>query len=306
LNGARYGRKSWEDNQRFFQLCSHAAGQSSLTRKTKDARELNNVAASLGLRRVPSLAGGHEIKKHPDQLAYRSYLLILEKTNMRSLTTSSQSHKNSLQKLLFMALLLLAPIIGRADEFDDQKNQLQILIDQANTIRDNLGPDSVKALSKGGAEFVLLGDKADLLMGALDAARLANNPLESEDFISRLAGSTTSDESVAWCGENAIVGFNDSGSFLRTMFPPSPSPSGSFSHVGWSVSTDRGGSFSDRGILLPDLLPSGVLKMILRGDPVPIARPFIMPRSPRKLAPVRSPTPSRCPSPSMEEPALAG
>jgi hypothetical protein len=167
-----------------------------------------------------------------------------------------------------MALLLLAPIVGRADEFDDQKNRLQQLIDQANTIRDNLGPDSVKALSKGGAEFVLLGDKADLLMGALDAARLANNPLESEDFISRLAGSTTSDESVAWCGENAIVGFNDSGSFLRTMFPPSPSPSGSFSHVGWSVSTDRGGSFSDRGILVPDPVPSGTLIMSLRGDPV--------------------------------------
>src|SRR5215831_4784824 len=187
---------------------------------------------------------------------------------MGSLAASSQSDRNSVQKLLFMALLLLSPIVGRADEFDDQKNYLQQLIDQANTIRDNLGPDTVRALSKGGAEFVLMGEKADLLMGALDAAKLASNIGESADFISRLAGSTQSDESVAWCGRNAIVGFNDSGSFVRTLFPPSPSPSGSFSHVGWSVSTDAGGSFSDKGILLPDPVPSGTLIMSLRGDPV--------------------------------------
>src|SRR5689334_6353911 len=130
---------------------------------------------------------------------------------------SSQSQKNSVQKLLFMALLLLAPIVGRADEFDDRKNHLQQLIDQANIVRDGLGPDLVNALSKGAAQFVLLGDKADMLMGALDAAKLASNPLEPEDFISRLAGSTQSEESVAWCGSNAIIGFNDSGSLVRTM-----------------------------------------------------------------------------------------
>jgi hypothetical protein len=81
-------------------------------------------------------------------------------------------------------LLLLAPIIGRADEFDDHKNHLQQLIDQANTVRNNLGPDLVNGLSKGGAQFVTLGDKADLLNAASGAAKLASNPLEAEDFIS--------------------------------------------------------------------------------------------------------------------------
>jgi hypothetical protein len=170
--------------------------------------------------------------------------------------------------VLFTALLLLAPIIGRADEFDDQKNHVQQLIDQANSVRDNLGPDLVSALSKGGAQFVMLGDKADLLMGALDAAKLASNALEPEDFISRLAGSTQSEESVAWCGRNAIIGFNDSGSFVRTMFPPNPSPSRSISGNGWSVSANAGGSFSDRGILLPDPVPQGTHFLDLFGDPV--------------------------------------
>ena len=167
-----------------------------------------------------------------------------------------------------MALLLLAPIISRADEFDDRKNHLQRLIDLANSVKDQLGPNLVGALSKGGAQFVLLGDKADLLMGALDAAKLANNPLASEDFISRLAGSTQSEESVAWCGRNAIIGFNDSGSFVRTLFPPSPSPSGSISGNGWSMSSNAGASFSDRGILVPDPVPPGTVRLDLLGDPV--------------------------------------
>lgn len=123
---------------------------------------------------------------------------------MLSTISQDKSQKNAVQGLLLTALLLLAPIAGRADQFDDQKNHLQQLIDQANTVRDNLGPDLVNALSKGAAQFVLLGDKADMLMGALDAAKLANNPFQSEDFISRLAGSTQSEESVAWCSSNAI------------------------------------------------------------------------------------------------------
>src|SRR6516165_9785480 len=188
---------------------------------------------------------------------------------MLSNMSRDKSRQSAVQGLLLVtALLLLAPIVGRADEFDDQKDHLQQLIDQANTMRDSLGPGLVNALSKGGAQFVLLGDKADMLMGALDAAKLANNPFESEDFISRLAGSTQSEESVAWCGSNATIGFNDSGSFVRTMFPPNPSPSGSMSFNGWSVSPNAGVSFFDQGILLPDPVPPGTRFLDLMGDPV--------------------------------------
>ena len=187
---------------------------------------------------------------------------------MMSTKLWNRSQKNIVQRLLFTALLLLAPMVGKADEFDDQKNHLQQLVDQANSIKDNLGSDLVNALSLGGAAFVTLGDKADLLNSALDGAKLASNVGEPEDFISRLAGSTQSEESVAWCGRNAVVGFNDSGSFVRTLFPPSPSPSRSFSFDGWSVSANAGGSFSDKGILLSDPVPPGTRFLDLFGDPV--------------------------------------
>jgi hypothetical protein len=168
--------------------------------------------------------------------------------------------------------LLLPVITLKADDFDTQKNHLQQLIDQANNLKDNLGPDLVNAMSLGAASFVTLGDKAvflnDALDGAKDGAKPASNPGEPADFISRFAGSTQSEESVAWCGRNAIVGFNDSGSLVRTMFPPSPSPSLSLSNNGWSVSSDAGGSFTDKGILLPDPIPAGSRFLDLFGDPV--------------------------------------
>src|SRR5215472_13620236 len=195
---------------------------------------------------------------HPDRTG---------KTRIGPIHQWDRSHKRTLQRLL-TTMLLLPLIAVRADVFDDQKNHLQQLIDQANTLKDNLGTDLVNAMSLGGAAFVTLGDMAAVLSGALDGAKLASNVGESADFISRLAGGTQSEESVAWCGGNAIVGFNDSGSFVRTMFPPSPSPSLSFSFVGWSVSSDAGGSFTDKGILLPDPVPAGSRFLDLFGDPV--------------------------------------
>jgi len=189
--------------------------------------------------------------------------------------------------LLITAALVLAPPLAKADQIDDQKEHIQLLTDLANSARSNLG-DFVNAFYGAGV-LVSLGDKATMFQGALDAKKmltseatgpgdfdgtqdtknmLVNNPNEPEDFISRLAGSTQSEESVAWCGNNAIVGFNDSGSFVRTMFPPSPSPSRSLSGNGWSVSTNVGQTFTDKGILLPDPLPPGTRFLDLFGDPV--------------------------------------
>src|SRR6516162_3201680 len=92
-------------------------------------------------------------------------------------------------------------------------------------------------------------------------------PLESEDFISRLAGSTQSEESVSWCDRNAVIGFNDSGSFVRTLFPPSPSPSRGFSCDGWTVSANPGGSYTDNGTSRRDPLPQATRFLHPFGDP---------------------------------------
>jgi hypothetical protein len=60
----------------------------------------------------------------------------------------------------------------------------------------------------------------------------ANDTFAAEDFFSRLTGMTQSETTAAWCGSNALIGFNDSGSFVSTLFL-AQSPSGSLSFNGW-------------------------------------------------------------------------
>jgi hypothetical protein len=100
----------------------------------------------------------------------------------------------------------------------------------------------VDQVSNGMANFLNIGTmNAPMLtaLGNLSPNVPVNNPNEQEDFISRLAGNTQSEESVAWCGANALVGFNDSGSFVKTLTTP-VSPSFSFSFNGWSRSPGCG------------------------------------------------------------------
>src|SRR5262249_8242912 len=152
---------------------------------------------------------------------------------------------------------------------------VQTLIDQSNQTSEALG-EKVNQVSQGGSNFLTLGAKAPDLLKALAILSTlnpllapVNDPNEPEDFISRLAGSTQSEESVAWCGTNALIGFNDSGSFVKTMTRPfTDSPSGSFSFNAWAISTDAGASFADKGVLVSDPLPPGIRFRDLFGDPV--------------------------------------
>jgi hypothetical protein len=93
-----------------------------------------------------------------------------------------------------------------------------------------------------------------------------SDPDAIEDQLSAYAGFTQSETDTAKCGHTIVVGFNDSGSFIQTLFG-GVSPSGSFSFNGWSRSSDSGDTFDDRGILLADPLPLGVLFRDLGSDP---------------------------------------
>lgn len=84
--------------------------------------------------------------------------------------------------------------------------------------------------------------------------------LSADVSSSRLAGFTQSETSTAWCGNNVVVGFNDSGSFLETTLLPGSG----LSFNGVSRSTNRGGSFTDLGFLNP----GPVITDFLSGDPV--------------------------------------
>ena len=73
----------------------------------------------------------------------------------------------------------------------------------------------------------------------------------------RYSGFTTSETSTAWCGNNVVVGFNDSGS---------PFESGGASVVGYSQSSNAGTSFTDESALPP----FGAAGPILLGDPIAV------------------------------------
>lgn len=83
--------------------------------------------------------------------------------------------------------------------------------------------------------------------------------LSADVLSSRLAGFTQSETSTAWCGNNVVVGFNDSGSFLETALLPGIG----LSFNGVSRSTNKGGSFTDLGFLNP----GPVITDFLAGDP---------------------------------------
>ena len=78
----------------------------------------------------------------------------------------------------------------------------------------------------------------------LDVAGTSGNRVSNPamDFIlSQASGFTQSETSTAWCGNNVVVGFNDSGSLLESLVLGS----GGLSFNGVARSINRGASFTD-------------------------------------------------------------
>jgi hypothetical protein len=181
--------------------------------------------------------------------------------------------KVNVRWLAIFAGCLSASLSNAQPPAEIQQSHIQTLANQANQTAAALG-QKVDQVSAGTANYFNIGTMSTQLLAALGNLKAlttpVSNPGESEDFISRLAGNTESEESVAWCGTNLLVAFNDSGSFVKTMTTP-VSPSFSFSFNGWSRSTNAGASFVDRGILIADPigfpLPAGIRFRDLFGDP---------------------------------------
>jgi hypothetical protein len=150
-----------------------------------------------------------------------------------------------------------------------------------------LRPEVLARLSGGGQKLITLAEKGAQLSEAADLAQrqartlgqaraqgprlappgLANDPFAAEDLFSRLSGMTQSETSAGWCGRNAVIGFNDSGSFVASSFL-ALSPSQSLSFNGWSQSVDAGRTWTDRGALTADPIPADLEFRDLLGDPV--------------------------------------
>jgi|SRR6267378_3972860 len=82
----------------------------------------------------------------------------------------------------------------------------------------------------------------------------------SQDVFSVLSGFTQSETHTAWCGNDIVVGFNDSGSFFESLV----ANVGGLSFNGVARSTDQGASYTD----LMFLNPGSNINNFLAGDPV--------------------------------------
>jgi hypothetical protein len=145
----------------------------------------------------------------------------------------------------------------------------------------DVGPNKLEfaaaGLSSGGTLLSSVGHKAEDFDRVLKS--FANNPFAPQNFLSRFGGATQSETSVAWCGRNAVVGFNDSGSLAGTLLglfrAPSPdpcpitvcAPTLNLSFDGFAVSRDAGETFTQRPPLVAPL-PPGFRFRDLFGDPV--------------------------------------
>ena len=79
------------------------------------------------------------------------------------------------------------------------------------------------------------------------------------------SGFTQSTTSTAWCGQNVVVGFNDTGSWYESLL--ALPTSNRYSLVGFARSTDQGVSYTDKGFLPSAPTPANAYTE-LEGDPV--------------------------------------
>jgi hypothetical protein len=155
---------------------------------------------------------------------------------------------------------------------------------QVAGVLDGLPESSKKRLSSGAQNLLKLAQGWEEVEGALGNENAPVNELRatslavsdtsidpaaatfpisstSTDFLfSIMAGLTQSETSTAWCGNNVVTGFNDSGSLFESLlFGP-----GGVSFSGASISSNKGSSFHDVGFINPGT----DFNNFLSGDPV--------------------------------------
>ena len=107
--------------------------------------------------------------------------------------------------------------------------------------------DKLAAMAASG-QTVTRKQFTDMMADAQKAAGIAtvNDPSTDLDF-SSYDGVTQSETHTAMCGNQVVVGFNDSGSLMQTIF----FGSGGLSFSGAAVSSDGGKTFHDIGAMNP-------------------------------------------------------
>lgn len=178
--------------------------------------------------------------------------------------------------------------IARAQEIDPTRLEAaQELLSQIQTTLENLPDAHQKLLSSGAQNLIKLAHawgKAQNGLAGADVGQAQTKhsiasaqPLPPDALVSRInnpatdflystmAGFTQSETSTAWCGDNVVTGFNDSGSVFESLLLRT----GGLSFSGASYSTDKGKTFHDVGFINagPDR------NNFLAGDPVVTCSP---------------------------------
>jgi BNR repeat-like domain len=149
----------------------------------------------------------------------------------------------------------------------------------AQHVKELLGP-SVKMLSQGAANFVHLAalwQKLQTVRAVGAGGAGAAHPIVSHPYLkaTRFSGGVESESSTAWCGANAVIAYNDSGSFtasnggkgLLAWFGLAAATQGwTFSGYGISTNADTASTtFTDKGFA-----PAGAINTFNEGDPVTV------------------------------------
>ncbi|MFL6451122.1 MAG: sialidase family protein [Bryobacteraceae bacterium] len=127
-----------------------------------------------------------------------------------------------------------------------------------NRVEEGLGKSLGKTASHQSLAQSWSAPSAEDVDPAASVSRVSN---PGADFLFSLMGAfTQSETSTAWCGNNIVTGFNDSGSFFESLlFGP-----GGASFSGAAISSSPGGPFRDVGYINPGADPNN----FLAGDPV--------------------------------------
>ncbi len=186
------------------------------------------------------------------------------------------------QTMIIVCMLCSGRISGAQTIDQGRLDNAQAILSQIQATLESL-PDAHQKLLSSGAENLLklahgFSEAQNGLAGAdigqtqSKHAGAAAQPLPPDALVQRIsnpatdflfsprAGFTQSETSTAWCGDNVVTGFNDSGSFFESLL----FTTGGLSFSGASVSTDKGHSFRDIGFINAGTDPNN----LLAGDPV--------------------------------------
>lgn len=184
------------------------------------------------------------------------------------------------------SLVVLSAQATWAQGVQERSAAIKPMAERIQTFADRMPESARRMLSSGALNLINLTERWDRIEQHMRRAQPASRPSDqsivppdmreiisdrvlaapksvsntSIDVLSsRFTGFTQSETSTAWCGNNVVVGFIDTGSFVETLFIPI-----GLSISGVARSTNKGGSFTDLGYVNP----GPVLTDVLVGDPV--------------------------------------